>query len=347
MEIFKEETMKTTFKSLVAMLATTVALSTLAPFEVQAEGRSNPREMGAQAFNEATEGKRVAWVPIWMGVLESEWTQVMREAFERYDIEFQLRDPNFSNDAALQAVTALINDGVDVLIVQNNSTTALAGELQRAMEMGIYVVQVNMASNAVGDAYVGVDWVEIGNMIGREMLETCGGGNGSGKVALIQGEATAAGSVDQLKGVMETLATDPSIDVVLSQPASWDANRANQLATTAIQQHPDLCAIHGFWGPMTAGAAQAVKNAGKLGEISVYASSDGQEGDCALVEQGLFTKALSYRADIQGEAIVNAVLTVLQNGDTPGSKHLNYISNQYWVEGPEDARYCYADPTSN
>ena len=330
-------------KGLVLGMALAAAVISAAP--AGAEGKPNIREKWRMGFDEKIKGKKVAWVPVWMGVLESEWTAVMKDQFSRYGIDFAMRDPNFNNDVALQAVTALINEKPDVLIVQNNSTTALASELKRAMEQGIYVVQVNMASNTVGDAYVGVDWVDIGRQIATEIVHDCGGGKGSGKVAMIQGEATAAGSVDQLKGAMEVFSTDPSIKVVMSQPASWDANKANQLATTAIQQNPDLCAVYGFWGPMTAGAAQAVKNAGMEGKIRVYASSDGQRGDCNLVEQGLFSRALSYRADIQGQAIVNAVLGLLQSGDAPGSKNLFYFSNQYWVNGPQDAKFCYDDPT--
>ena len=38
----------------------------------------------------------------------------------------------------------------------------LAKELKRAMDAGIYVVQVNMASNTLTDAYVGVDAKDMG-----------------------------------------------------------------------------------------------------------------------------------------------------------------------------------------
>lgn len=337
--------MKAICKKAIALGATVATVAMIAAGPALADGKPNIREQWRLTFDEKIKGKKVAWVPVWMGVLESEWTAVMKDQFSRYGIELTTRDPNFNNDVALQAVTSLINEKPDVLIVQNNSTTLLASELKRAMQEGIYVVQVNMASNTLSDAYVGVDWVDIGRQIATEVVKDCGGGKSSGKVAMIQGEATAAGSVDQLKGAMEVFNADPSIKVVMSQPASWDANKANQLATTAIQQNPDLCAIYGYWGPMTAGAAQAVKNAGKSGQIKVYASSDGQQGDCDQLTQGLFSRALSYRADIQGQAIVNAVLSLLQSDNAPGSKSSFYFSNQYWMNGPDEARYCYADPT--
>jgi ribose transport system substrate-binding protein len=96
-----------------------------------------------------------------------------------------------------------------------------------------------------------------------------------------------------------------------------------------------------MWGPMTAGAAQVIKNAGKLDQVKVYVASDGQPGDCDLLEQGLFTSLMSYRANIQGETIVDAVLTLLQDERPAGSQKYVYNSTSYRADGPEDRAYCY------
>ena len=299
------------------------------------------RDQAQLEFEAAVKGKRVAWVPVWMGTLESEWTRIVKDQFDRYGIELIVRDPNFSNDAQLAAVSQLIDEKPDVIMVQNSSTTLLVNELKRATEAGIYVVQVNMSSNYVTDAYVGPDQTLVGNIVGEELIKTCGGGKSSGEIAIISGEATAATTIDVLKGIDEVLEKDPSIKVVSSLPADWDANKANQIATTVLQQFPNLCAIAGAWGPMTAGAAQAVKNAGKQATVKVLSVGDGQSGDCDLVEQGLFTKVLSQRADVQAITIVDAVLTLLQNKDVPGSKPLTFFTNNYWVSDVNDRRYCY------
>ena len=85
---------------------------------------------------------------------------------------------------------------------------------------------------------------------------------------------------------MEVFKTDPSIKVVSSQPTSWDANKAGEITATVLQQHPDLCAILSVWGPQAAGAAQAIKAAGKTDKTKIYVASDGQPADCDLLEQG-------------------------------------------------------------
>jgi ribose transport system substrate-binding protein len=304
--------------------------------------KENPRESWRQAFDAAVVGKRVVWVPIYLGVLESQWTIKMKDHFEKWGIKFETRDPNFDADVQLQSVTSAINQHPDVLVVQNPSTTFLVNEIKRAMEAGIYVVQINMGSNVQSDAYVGADSFESGRLIAEEIAKECGSGT-SGKVAFIAGEATAAISVDELKGATEVFAKHPNINLVSTQPANWDATKANQLTTSIVQQHPDLCAIWGAWGPMTLGAAQAVKNANLLGKVKVYTISDGQQPDCAALQQGLFTKALSLRGDMQGEAIANTILNLLQGGEKPGSEHLLVYTPQYWMTAEDGNKYCF-DP---
>lgn len=293
-------------------------------------------------FDSAVAGKKVAWVPITLGnPLVDSWTTAMRENFERWGIELSVADPNFDSNAQLQAVTAAINDKPDVLIVQNSNVALLANEIKRAMDSGIYVIQVNMRSNQPSDIYVGVDYYDTGRIIARDIVEACGNGKSSGKVAMVQGEPAAAGSVDQLRGAMEVFEKEPSIKVVSTQAANWDSNRANEITATVLQQHPDLCATYGFWGIMQAGAAQAVKVAGLEGKVKVYASSEGNWGDCDLVNSGLFYKVLSFRSNIQGEQISNAVLSLLQGKGKPGEESTIYLSNNFWVSGNDDRHYCF------
>lgn len=314
--------------------------TTLATTSARAD--ADPRTQLRTSFDTAVKGKKVAWVPLTLGnPLVDSWTKAMKQNFDRFGIELIVRDPNFDSSAQLQAVTSVINDKPDVLIVQNANVALLANELKRAMDEGVYVVQVNMRSNQPSDAYVGVDYYDTGRLIAKDIVETCGNGKGSGKVAIVQGEPTAAGSVDQLRGAMEVFGKAPSIKIVSNQAANWDSNKASEITRTVLQQNPDLCATYGFWGIMQAGAAQAVKAAGLEGKVKVYASSEGNWNDCNLVEQGLYYKVLSFRSNIQGEQISDAVVTLLESGSKPGSNNLVYLSNNYWVSGKADRNYCF------
>src|SRR6185369_1759107 len=100
---------------------------------IDAAKAADPRAELYQKFEKAVRGKTVAWVPVWLGVLESEWTRVMKAHFDDYGVKLVVRDPNFKSDVQLQAVSSLINDKPDILIVQNPTTTLLARELKRIL----------------------------------------------------------------------------------------------------------------------------------------------------------------------------------------------------------------------
>ena len=187
-----------------------------------------------------------------------------REALEPLGVTFEIRDPNWSTDAGAQAITSLISEKPDVMVVHNPDVQSYARLLKKAEEAGIYVVQVNMRSSYSTDAFVGADYVGMGEQIGQRLVDKCSPANGgSGKVAITQGVLTAAASIYQMQGINNVLSKHPEIQVVSNQAADWDATKAKNIAATVIQQNPDLCAITGFWDVMDVGTAAAIKESGK------------------------------------------------------------------------------------
>ena len=309
-------------------------------------GTKTARELRA-SYDKSLQGKTIAYLPIALGVpLSDEWGRVVKEEAEWRGMKFEVRDPNNNPSAMQQALTALVDQKPDVLIVQNPSVTLLMKDLKRAEQQGTYVVQINMSSNYKSSAFVGADWHEVGKMLATDVVKQCGTGSGkSGKVQIVQGELTAAASVDQVGGIMEVLNKDPNIKVVSNQAANWDANTALNVTATVIQQHPDLCASIGFWGVMESGAAQAIKNAGKINDVKVYASGEGSQLDCDQVNSGNFYKFLSYTATSQGHDLMMAAQAVLESGEKPGTKNLEFYTQPIWLDKSNaSGANCFALP---
>ena len=328
------------------LTATAVAVSVLLASQLSmmsTAAADSSEELRIQT-EEALKGKKVGWVPVALGIpLTDIWTQTLQDQFGKRGMELTVRDPNWNTSANVQAVSALVAEQPDVLIVHNPNVQLLAKQLKRAQDAGIFVIQVNMVSSFKTDAYVGANWHEIGKVVGEEMVAQCGAGSGkSGKVAIVQGELTSAASIEQLEGVMSALEQDDTIDVVSNQAADWDATKAFDITSTVLQQHPDLCASFGFWGVMQAGAAQAVKAAGLQDSVKVYASGADGSFDCTSVENGLFYKFLSYDAAGQGRDIVNVASMLLQSGMKPGEQKMAFYSPWHWLEKgkPFDRGVC-------
>jgi ribose transport system substrate-binding protein len=298
-------------------------------------------------YDKDLKGKTIAFLPIATGVpLMDEWGRVIKSEAEWRGMKFIIRDPALNMSAMQQALTALVDQKPDVIVVQNPSVTLLMKEIKRAEAEGIHVIQMNMSSNYKSDAFVGADWYEVGRMLAEDVVKVCGtGSKTSGEVQIVQGEPTAAASVDQIAGVIDTLKKDPAIKVVSNQAANWDANKANEVTTTVIQQHPNLCASIGFWGIMQSGAAQAIRTAGKIDKVKIYASGEGSQLDCDQVMQGSFYKFLSYTATEQGHDAFVAAETLLEGGAKPGTSHKEFYTRPIWLDKSNaTGANCYPVP---
>lgn len=321
-------------RAIALVLAGAAALGgTLAAGAEDGGGTKVAREVRA-IYDGAVKDKTIAYLPIALGVpLADEWGRVISTEAKWRGMKYVVRDPNNNPSAMLQALTALVNDKPDVIIVQNPSVTLLVKELKRAEKQGTHVIQINMSSNYKSDAFVGADWYEVGRMLAEDAVKQCGTGSGkSGKIQIVQGELTAAASVDQIAGIMDVFKKDPAIKVVSNQAANWDANAALNITSTVIQQHPDLCASIGFWGIMQSGAAQAIRNAGKIDQVKVYASVEGSNLDCDQINSGNFYKVLSYKASEQGHDLVSTAVTLLESGEKAGTRHLAHFTQPIWLD---------------
>jgi ABC-type sugar transport system substrate-binding protein len=268
------------------------------------------------------------------------------KSFEFYGINFKIRDPNWNTTAQLQAVSSFIAEKPDVLVIQNPNVQLLAREIKRAEEAGIYVIQVNLASNQKSAAFIGADWYDLGRRAAEQMIKDCGTGSGkSGEIELIQGEQTAYSSMETIRGAVETLQKDSAIKVVSNQPANWDATKARDLASAVIQQHPNLCAVFGPWGPMTAGASQALSQAGKRDNVKVYSGGGDGKVDCDNLDSGALDGVLTPDAQREGRAIVDSALLLLQSGQPPTKFKMSILNPITWMwKGNYDHAFCTPIP---
>ena len=229
-----------------------------------------------------------------------------------------VRDANWNTNAGAQAFTTLISEKPAAIVVHNPDVQTYAKLIQRAEKEGIYIIQINMGSAFRSTAFVGANWIEIGERDTQAVVDACKGK--SNKIAVVQGALSAAASAYTLKGVENVLAKNPDVKVVSSQAADWDAAKAKAITQTVLKQHPDLCGIVGFWDGMDIGTAAAVKEAGLTGKVFVATSGGGeQKGACDLVKSGAFDLDLSYDVPTQGTDMAALIKWLLSSDTKPGA----------------------------
>ncbi|GAN77431.1 sugar ABC transporter substrate-binding protein [Acidisphaera rubrifaciens] len=296
---------------------------TLLAFGVaRADGIDDP--LRAPTLN-AFKGKTVAFLPLSMGFdLTEGWGAMMKHQADELGYKFEIRDPNWNTDAGAQALTQLISEKPDIIVVHNPDVQSYARLLKKAEAAGIAIIQVNMKSATPTQYYVGADWIGLGERAANEVVKACAPGKGpSTKIAIVQGALTAAASIYQIKGVDNVLSKHPEIKVVSNQAADWDASKARAVTQTVLQQNPDLCGIIGFWDGQDTGTGAAIREAGKTGKVFLITSGGGAKSACENLENGTFSADTSYDVPGQGRDINSAIRAILE--DKAATKDLRVV----------------------
>lgn len=304
-----------------------------------------PDDPSRAGYYDTLKGKKVAYLPVAMGLdLTEGWAAGLKAALEPLGVTFDIRDPNWSTDTGSQAITSLISEKPDVLVVHNPDVQSYARLLKRAEDAGIHVVQVNMRSSYSSDVFVGADYIGMGEQIGHRLVEKCSPANGgSGKVAITQGVLTASTSLYQMRGIEAVVGAAEGMQIVSNQAADWDSTKARNIAATVIQQHPDLCAIAGFWDVMDIGTASAVRESGK--DIFVLTQGGGNRMACENIASGNFSEVVVYHVGHQAQEMATMIRHLLQQGKPPGtSKTTLFTPLQFLNKDNMTAASCWDLP---
>ena len=307
----------------------------------QNEGLENPR---STAFHKAMKNKKVVFLPLSMGFdLTEGWAAVMRKQSARLGYSFEIRDPAWSTDAGTRALSQLITEKPDVIVLHNPDIQSYARLIKQAQSAGIKIVQINLESNSTSDSYVGADWTEIGEQAARAIVEKCDTGKGvSTKLAIDTGVPTAASDVFQLDGIYRVLREHPDIQVVSQQATEYNAEKARSIMETVLQQHPDLCGAIGIWDNQDTGTASAIQQAGKGDQVFLVTSGGGNRVGCENVEKGLFNLYISYNVPLQGDILNAEIARLLQTESAAGEVKTMYFTPLTQItKGNINQRNCW------
>ncbi|MBK0418357.1 autoinducer 2 ABC transporter substrate-binding protein [Leucobacter sp. CSA1] len=190
-------------------------------------------------------------------------------AAEDYDnLEWLYQGPTTA-DAAAQAdvVRSFIQQQVDVLIVAPNDPDSMAPLLQEAKDAGIRVGTADTdAPNSVREVFVNQATAEgVGSQVMDSLAEAMGE---EGEYAVVSCGETA----ENLNSWIEAQTAHqeenyPDMELVDIGYSGEDQAANAQMATDFMNAHPDLKGLIGQCTTSAVGVAQAVRDAGKIGEV--------------------------------------------------------------------------------
>lgn len=212
----------------------------------------------------------------------------------------------------ISLIDTYIARGVDAIVISPVSKVASIPALKRAKEKGIHIVTYNSTIDdpSIPVSYLNSKQRDLGNTTGmmaaKFIADEMGG---SVKVATLGFKALLPEiSADRVDGFIEEAEKGGTVEVV-SQQDAWLAEKAVQVAGDIITANPDINIIYAANEGGTVGAVQAVRNAGKQGEIFVF-GVDGTEQlvSFLLDDDNVLQAVTAQQPYVMGEMAVNAAV---------------------------------------
>lgn len=239
------------------------------PAPTEGEGTSEEVEADAGPF---TIGVSNAFVG-------SEYRTQMIEAIEEVAEEYKaqglldelvMENADTDINGQIQQVRNLINRGVDAIIIDPNSATALDAVFQEAEEQGIKVYAIDQAVETESVLNVGISQQDLGAASAEWFAEKVGEG---AQIVTIEGAAGNPATEARWAGA-EPIFEEYGIEVLTRGDGGWDQTTGQTVATDLLATYPDIDGIWTYDG-MAQGTLRALQAADKLDDIQTMGEARG------------------------------------------------------------------------
>jgi ribose transport system substrate-binding protein len=188
----------------------------------------------------------------------------MRDEAAKQNIN--LIDTNASGDASTQVsqIEDLITKKVDLLILNPIDSNGIVPVVKQANSAKIPVITVDRGASG-GDL---LSFIETDNVaMGKEAVDwiaqqlTKRSGSAKGNIVDLQGLRGTTPAENREKGFREELQKYPGINVVATQAANFDQEKAFNITTDILQAHPNVDAIFCANDDTAIGATKSMQGA--------------------------------------------------------------------------------------
>jgi ribose transport system substrate-binding protein len=205
------------------------------------------------------------------------WT-IARKGTEKADaeladvtVEFRLGDGTAA--AQKRIVDDLLAKGIDGLAISPVDPANQTAMLNDAAKQALVFMHDSDAPDSKRECYVGTDNVAAGRQAAGLIKEALPQG---GKIALFVGKLDARNAQERLQGIKEALAGSP-IEILDVRTDDTDQVRAKANVSEMLVSHPDVAALVGLWSYNGPAILNAVRDAGKIGQVKIIAFDEDDE----------------------------------------------------------------------
>jgi ribose transport system substrate-binding protein len=234
---------------------------------------------------------------------------------KKLGVDFSWQGPaNYQAQEQIPVLDAVFASKPDFLIAVPTDVNALVAPLKKFTQAGIPVLNVD---GDVRDKSVRLGLIASNNYLGgqiavRQLAKLLPAGS---KVAYV-GEQRGVYATDERERGFKAELKKTKLVFVGSQYGLDDPNTAASLTSALFTRYPDLKGVFASDTAYGQGAATAVKNAGKSGQVKIIAF-DAEPGEVQALKRGLISMLIVQKCYDEGIKAVQLATAYLKDGTKP------------------------------
>jgi len=289
--------MKTQFTRRQALKTSAFAAAAFAAGCEKPAGSAAPASDGSSARRAVNPNEEYVWISANanLGLFVAHDHPALWLACEELGVKWTIAGPNSIDIPSLVgAIEQTITRKPAGIMVVGWDPSALVPPINKAIEAGIPVVCVDADVPASKrHAFIGTDWYDLGVQQGHAMVKALNGRKG--KIALL---GLIEQTIDQQAFAgFRSIVVPAGLTPLEPQQDKGNQAEAARVASAIIQANPDLVGMAGFDSESGPGMGQAIKEAGKGGQI-VATTVDAEEQHLRLVREGVLTAAVGQKREL-------------------------------------------------
>jgi ribose transport system substrate-binding protein len=187
------------------------------------------------------------------------------------DVEFRLGDGTAAEQKRI--VDDLLAKGVSGIAISPVDPANQVTMLNDVTQKAVVFTQDSDAPDSQRACYVGTDNVAAGRQGGGGIKEALPQG---GKIALFVGKLDAKNAQERLQGIKEAIA-GTKVEILDVRTDDTDQVRAKANVSEMLVSHPEVAGLVGLWSYNGPAILNAVKDAGKTGQVKIIAFDEDDE----------------------------------------------------------------------
>jgi ribose transport system substrate-binding protein len=232
------------------------------------------------------------------------WT-IARRGTEKADeeltdvtVEFRMPPDGTAADQK-RIVDDLLAKGIDAIAISPVDPANQTQLINDTAKQALVFTQDSDAPQSDRAAYVGTDNIAAGRQAGTLIKEALPEG---GKIMLFVGKSDARNAQERTQGIRESLAGS-NVEIIDVRTDDTDRVRAKSNVSDTLVRYPEVKALVGLWSYNGPAIVNAVKEAGKTGQVKIVAFDEEDETLAGVRDGAIYATVVQQPYEFGYQAI--------------------------------------------